>query len=324
LVNQGSLSLHPTNADEFRAHHGQSSAIQKLFGMSGRLLGTGTTAEYQLRPAAPPRLYQSHSCWPWILCGYHTGNPPQWNARQSIRDSLTNLTSSRTSSSETESSRFNSSIQSRPLLPGVVLPGHLQRSSQTRQSSAHSPPLYSQENVILGEYFGSSHYQTSGLETSARDASNLYAIGKETPSGTLDPLNQQLAAMAIEPSTSTSFSENSSGVGENQRHLEAVQAQLEESLQKYLRDHRPQQRDGQSQTINASQKRALAVILTTSLSAAEFRVPEHCSSIEQCEDFAMIASTIEGIVGDLALYGVALEPILVGGQLSIFVCSDDI
>lgn len=60
-VKDGSISLQPTTKAEFRVHHGQKSATQKLLGNLGRRIDKIRGLDM---PKATPR-YQPHNCLPW-------------------------------------------------------------------------------------------------------------------------------------------------------------------------------------------------------------------------------------------------------------------
>ena len=77
LVRQGSIPLQPTLGTQFQACHGQKGFFQTLFGNVGRVAdkvtGEGSLGGPGSGYGTPPPRYLPHNCWPWRICGAHTG-----------------------------------------------------------------------------------------------------------------------------------------------------------------------------------------------------------------------------------------------------------
>ncbi|OCL15017.1 hypothetical protein AOQ84DRAFT_158261 [Glonium stellatum] len=88
-VESGSIKLHPTKKDDFRAHRGVETSAQKTLKTLGRYidrtfggLGSVGPGGFQRASSVQPAnsivaRYQPHSCYPWHPCPFARGLAPQ-------------------------------------------------------------------------------------------------------------------------------------------------------------------------------------------------------------------------------------------------------
>jgi hypothetical protein len=92
-----------------------------------------------------------------------------------------------------------------------------------------------------------------------------------------------------------------------------TQERLRQALQEY-------QRNTMSADANEGTRvMDLKEVLSRVLSKAEIYVPDYEGEAAHSEQYVMIVSTIEAVIGDLEFHGITLCPYLFDGQLSILV-----
>ncbi|EPE33286.1 Protein kinase-like (PK-like) [Glarea lozoyensis ATCC 20868] len=131
-VNPGSTPLNPSSANDFRAHHGNKTWIQKRLANLGKRLDGNAVVEI------PKPRYSQHNCLPWRDCGC-SSNAGLVYEPQGMRPSVP----TRPSSVSTVSSGSNSSrlyLQT-PASSTSSLPT-FENSSQRRQSLPFIPPQH--------------------------------------------------------------------------------------------------------------------------------------------------------------------------------------
>jgi hypothetical protein len=68
----------------------------------------------------------------------------------------------------------------------------------------------------------------------------------------------------------------------------------------------------------------LVEILRSVLSTGPIRISQHTKNVEECEEFALILSTIESYVGEVGFYNLLVDPLVVDGYLYISVSTTSV
>jgi hypothetical protein len=315
---QGMLKLQPTNAKDFeRKYDPQQTLAQKLLGAAGRMIATGSTSEYQLSPAIPPRLYQPHNCWPWVLCEYRCGHPPPRSGHVRVLDVLkARSTSSLPLPSHASDAATSTILSAR--LPGVFLPNDQDAASRRFSlSSAQSlrpyplaqPAMESVESPAFG----------------TQPQSSLCASLPQTQSTAPSERSTASSALLLQPSSPSrdSICDLPTSLGDSDistnPELIILQNRLEHELLQYRNQKMPLNVDGRTRRINPFHRNQLIDLLASIVCNVNIPVQTVFKNVAECEEFVLIVSTVEGVIGDLARHCIALEPFLVEGRLSIFV-----
>ena len=300
-------------------------------------MSTGTTRQLQPGRKVPNRRYQPHSCWPWLPCSSSKGSWGSTSSDHSVLESLRAPRKTSRSPPRTNSWAHNTSEVS-ARLPGVFLPGDSQRLSQmsghrspTTISKYHrgsqsdtscsspslpaSPRLFSNESTIIG----------SGESTSHMCLPLMPPVPQTQVSKRYPDCEHSIVTESNTISMATPGSVPSSSAVENprfsHRDLATVNRQLSQALARYRQIYMSTNRD-EADSKNPFRGKHLLNLLREVLSQDKISIGSPCESVDHCEGFGIILSTIEASVGDLARYGIAIMPTLVDNTLTISVSDD--
>jgi len=319
-VGQGMLKLQPNRAKDFaRKYDSKQSVPQKILGVAGRMLATGSTSEYQLKPAIPPRQYQPHNCWPWVPCQYQHGHPPPGVGFVRVLDTLRAQTSGPLPAAHHEGVATASGPFS-VRLPGVFFSGD-QSTSGRRQSCL--PAESSRSFPILQPVIDNSAI----LPFRPPPVSSLYAPPSQPPlpadraslSGTsarrtkLSTSSEDLIYIPPVPVDGTDLGTS--------HELVSLQGRLERELQRY-RDRNMLLGQNGNRRINPFSQGELVELLADIVCDVDMPVLMETADAAKCLEFVLILSTVEGVIGDLSNHCVKLEPFLANKRLKIYVCRE--
>jgi hypothetical protein len=322
----GAHKLHPTARGDFIVGRGIQTPAQKVLGSIGRLMGTGTTKEYVLRPAVRPRKYLPHNCWPWLHCEYCNGYATY----------------------KAESTRILDIIK-RPS-QNLSITGTNGRSGQISTMYSFRLPGETTNRVgpEISTTFGAHTPQnrTAGSFAPTREKAPLPPFHHRTVQWNNDVLNPPLDSSAMGSKGSETQVANSSGItiesstSEPDRfstndmvstlieveHLQqdmndvaTVQQILEILLEPYQQIHTSLHWNDKGRDTNPFRRQGVIKVLREVFSDPDFYIRDHSSNANESEKFARILSTVESIVGNLESYRISLNGLIVEGQLSILV-----
>jgi hypothetical protein len=345
LYKPGTQKVHPLSGRDFRVGHGEQTTAQKVFGAMGRFIGTGTTKEYTLRQPVPPQRYLPHNCWPWVICECHAGHPP---ARRGPR-TLNILNAGPRSNDDLSGTREPGERSSVRLFqpPRVDAAGNhynIIYSPSFKQESTSPSTSSNTQTQIQTRRFDSDLYEVSTRAHRApvqtQRMRNIFhselapeLIGKswvKTPDASLtgfhsSAMDGSYAGASSENTNHFSTQELSAALQESRnqqkesKDIVFIQQRLEQALKEYKREVLLPGSDSQSSETRSFQTQRLLEVLTVVFSDTAIYIPNFNGEAQYSEEFVIILSTVEAIIGDVELYGVKLMPVLADRQLNVFV-----
>jgi hypothetical protein len=328
--------VHPLSSADFIFANEERNWVRRMFGAVGRYIGTGTTREYRLRPAVPPQRYMPHDCWPWLVCECRNGSPPS-EIRTRVLDILKRGSQSAMPMSDAGHRGASSMAQSfqshygptngEPHRSGYPISSrfetyNLRNNPGATVSHEFDPELYGvstrlqqPHSRLQGEFgifnpnsardlAGPSSFGTLGVNITNSDGT---ALTRPSHSANITDFDS-FATEELTSALQASLNEQSTIAD-----IGRTQERLRQALQEY-------QRNTMSADANEGTRvMDLKEVLSRVLSKAEIYVPDYEGEAAHSEQYVMIVSTIEAVIGDLEFHGITLCPYLFDGQLSILV-----